>query len=471
MKTISIYICLLLSLSLFIEAKDSVDIEFEYQKKIYATYKVAQKNMFHIALITTGTKGKMILQNAVLIDKEGLLLTTDKISGTKGNIICSDSQDAIYKCKVFRKDKMAGISIIKIIDFKFDVAFHEVVKFADSQNVRVGQTALVTPFVSGASNPCINIGVIGCTDRGNLNRVGIKVGGEFQWIQTDAEVNKNDGGVPLWNIHGQMVGMCYEPSRNKMGDNLAFAIPSDYLKLMIKKLKPLENEKSELPRFQIGVRIKPYHPVEKKKSKVSEELALTDADSGFVLQSVSGNKAADYAGLKKGDLITKLNNTSVRIIHQDELFRIRAFTLKYKKGDVIEVEYYRDKKPGKTSFKLLGKSEYASDEIDETIGVYLNELTEERMKRFKIGEKAGVLIVGAKPKSMGSKSGLNKFCRIVSIDNKKIDSITSFKNTIKDLKENKKESVLMVVYYKSGKSWKKYSKSLEIQKIKKKKKK
>ena len=178
---------------------------------------------------------------------------------------------------------------------------------------------------------------------------------------------------------------------------------------------------------------------------------LTEKDeNGAKVTSVTKNSAAEKAGLKEGDILTKVDNTAIET--PDELSKAIG---KYKPEDKVAVTYRRDKKEQKTTV-TLGKRQdaavFSTDGFDNNNQNFnfdmltpgqngtLNTLI--RGNNLRLGIKAqdtedgkGVKVLDVDDGSNAAKAGIKEDDVITEFDGDKITSVTDLMDAAKDMRE------------------------------------
>ncbi len=196
------------------------------------------------------------------------------------------------------------------------------VAFGDSDRIRVGQYAIAVgaPFSLDYS---VTIGHIS-----QKGRHGMRMTNFENYIQTDASINPGNSGGPLLNIHGEMIGINQfimtggGASRGNIG--LGFAIPSNLVKRVVSDL--IEN--GAVARPFLGIGMQELTDLLKRRYGVQ---------GGVLIESVVEGGAAEQAGIKAGDVVTRVGEKAVDSPH-DLLFAVLA----YKPGDLVKVTVSRD---------------------------------------------------------------------------------------------------------------------------------
>ena len=223
-----------------------------------------------------------------------------------------------YKATIVGRDTASDLALLKI-----DATGLPFVKFADSSQARVGDwvVAIGNPLGLGST---VTAGIISAVQR-NLGG-----GGAYdRYIQTDTAINRGNSGGPLFDLHGNVVGinnMLISPVGANIGVN--FAIPAEAAIPVINSLKSGE----KIQRGYLGIGIAP----------VDEDMAAAlglPKDRGERIGRLEDGQAGEKAGLKRGDVVTKVNGKDVT--PSQTLSFIVANT---KPGTRIPLEVIRDGK-------------------------------------------------------------------------------------------------------------------------------
>src|SRR5690606_29506291 len=132
------------------------------------------------------------------------------------------------KAELIGSDTKTDLAVLKI-----DATAKELteVQFGDSDGIRIGDwvMAIGNPFGLGGS---VTVGIVSARDR------DIQSGPYDDFIQTDAAINRGNSGGPLFNLHGDVIGIntaIISPSGGSIG--IGFAIPSDLAVNVIQQLR------------------------------------------------------------------------------------------------------------------------------------------------------------------------------------------------------------------------------------------
>jgi serine protease Do/serine protease DegQ len=166
----------------------------------------------------------------------------------------------------------------------------------DSDTLRTGDLAFAVGYPLGLDQT-LTMGVIS-----GLNRSGMGDAIE-DYIQTDAAVNSGNSGGPLLDSRGRLIGINTAILSGGLGggnDGIAFAVPTRIMMFVVDQLRAT----GEVKRGQIGVALGSL------TAERAREMGLNIVRGAVVYDAAPGS-AAEQAGLRPGDVITRLQNRPV----------------------------------------------------------------------------------------------------------------------------------------------------------------
>ncbi|MCI6642212.1 MULTISPECIES: Do family serine endopeptidase [Campylobacter] len=369
---------------------------------------------FNFGIPKTDRKAKS-LGSGVIISNDGYIVTNNHVVENADEIIVTLSEsDKEFKAKLIGNDPKTDIAIIKI-----DKKDLTAIKFGDSGELLEGDMvfAIGNPFGVGET---ITQGIISAL---NKNNIGLNQYENF--IQTDASINPGNSGGALVDSRGALIGINSAILSSSGGNNgVGFAIPSNMVKNIASKL--IKDGKIE--RGYIGVMISNLNEDQKEIYKNEE---------GALIASVEKNSPADKAGLKRGDLIVKINDKSIK--NANELKNIIG---SMSPGETIEVQYERakDTKTAKIKLDNMDSSTLAENtESKSSIeGLKLSNLTNELKRQYNIqSDIKGVIITNVEKGSKAEDYGFERGDIIMQIAQKEIKTIADIDEAIKSNKGKK----------------------------------
>lgn len=283
----------------------------------------------------------------------GIILSNDGYIVTNNHVIASESSSSFYQiteansitvklyndsneyeAKVVGKDKYTDLAILKIEAENLIPA-----KIGNSEDLTVGEFAMAIGNPLGLDTT-VTSGIISALNR----EVTDDEGNTYTTIQTDAAINSGNSGGALVNSKGELIGINSLKLSGSGVEGIGFAIPISSVTNVINQL------------ISNGSVIRPYIGI--AGSDISESIATRyNIPQGVYIESVEENSPAAEAKLKKGDIITAINDNEIKTI--SELNKIK-YT--YNIGDTITLTVHRDNKDEKIDIKLTEepKSEESS---------------------------------------------------------------------------------------------------------------
>jgi Do/DeqQ family serine protease len=228
--------------------------------------------------------------SGVIISEDGYIVTNNHVVKDAQDLEVTLNNRKVYKAKVIGTDSKMDIALLKIdSDEKLPYT-----TFANSDNVKDGE------WVLAVGNPynhtsTVTAGIVSAKAR-NIGENSIQ-----SFIQTDAAVNPGNSGGALVNTNGELIGintMISSMTGSYVG--YSFAVPSNVTKKIIEDIMEFGNVQRGILGVEGG----------ELNASASKELGISDTD-GFYINRVTKGSGAEKSGLKKGDIIVKLDNSSV----------------------------------------------------------------------------------------------------------------------------------------------------------------
>ncbi|PLY03236.1 MAG: peptidase [Desulfuromonas sp.] len=269
------------------------------------------------------------LGSGFVISAEGFILTNEHVVKEAEKIKVRLADGRSLPAEIIGVDPRTDVAVIKVKTGKpLPVAV-----LGDSANLRVGQWALAIGNPFGLEGT-LTVGIISATERANL---GIEDYEDF--IQTDASINPGNSGGPLLNIHGEVIGI--NTAIVASGQGIGFAIPINLARLISEQLI----EDGEVTRGWLGVSIQP----------LTDELAASfglERATGALVNRVLPDSPAAAAGIRRGDVLLRVNGKEVRGVRE-----LQLMVASTRVGQQVEVVVRRDDENIVLKVKVSERSE------------------------------------------------------------------------------------------------------------------
>jgi serine protease Do len=347
------------------------------------------------------------LGSGVIVSPDGYILTNNHVVDGATDVKVSLNDKREFTARIVGTDSKTDLAVLKI-----DQTGLPTLALADSSKVQVGDIVLAigNPFGVGQT---VTMGIVSAIGRGGL---GIEDYEDF--IQTDAAINPGNSGGALVNPEGRLVGISTAIlSRSGGNQGIGFAIPANMARNVMDQII----HGGKVSRAFLGVLIQPVTPDLAKAFKLGKS-------EGALISDVSANSPAERAGLKAGDIVTKLDNQTIPDSRALQL-AIGQMT----PGRTVRLTVVRDGTERQYSVTLgeqpADRSESAATSGGTTAeraldGVSLETLTPELARQFGISTNTkGVLVRRIDRDSAAAQAGLEQGDVIVEVNRQPVNSI------------------------------------------------
>lgn len=362
--------------------------------------------------------------SGVIISNDGYIVTNNHVIADAKEIEVVLNDNRSYKAKVIGTDPSTDLAVIQIKEKGL-----QSLAFGNSDNTKVGQWVLAVgnPFNLTST---VTAGVVSAKGR-NIRIIKDQAALE-SFIQTDAAVNPGNSGGALVNLNGDLVGINTAiTSQSGVFAGYAFAIPSKLAEKVVEDLIKF----GVVQRGFLGINIRDLD------AKRAKELDV-DITEGVVVDSVNKNSAAGDAGVKKLDIITKVDGKAIKDVAelQETIGRRRP-------GEKVALTVNRSGKEVALTVTLKnreGSTEVVKPKTDDVIsqlGVELADLDAKDLK--KMGIAGGVKVKKIRPGVIAKETDMKEGFVITKVDKKAVNNAKE----LEDLLKNKKDGVLVEGQY------------------------
>lgn len=340
----------------------------------------------------------------------GVIIDADKGYIVTNSHVVNDAEEIQITLKDGRQldaKKIGGDSASDIALLQIDADDLVAVKFADSDALRVGDftVAIGSPFGLGQT---VTSGIVSA-----LGRSGLNIENYEDFIQTDAAINSGNSGGALINLRGELIGIntaILGPNGGNVG--IGFAIPSNMVENLVSQII----EFGEVRRGVLGVAGRSV------TSDIAKAMELETSQGGFVEQ-VMPDSAADDAGIRAGDVITKINGKKIKSFQE-----LRGKIGSTGAGKTVKITVIRKNGKEKTFNVTLKKAE-----IDNVEAATLHRMLEGA--KFENNSKGnGITVIDIAENSPAANVGLRKGDIINGINRQRINNIGALRSYLNDNK-------------------------------------
>ncbi len=354
------------------------------------------------------------LGSGVILTQNGYIVTNNHVvEGATEITVTIPGSTKEYTAKLIGTDKDSDLAVIKI-----DATDLKPIQLGDSNYLKVGDVvfAVGNPFGVGET---VTQGIVSAL---NKNHVGINQYENF--IQTDASINPGNSGGALVDSRGALVGINSAILSRSGGNNgIGFAIPVS----MVKRVATSLISNGKVTRGYLGVTI----------SDLNSDLnALYNHKQGAVIVNLEENGPAYKAGLKRGDLIYKINGKAIK-----DAASLKSTVATLKPNNPADFEIERNKKEMKAKVIMGSRDGFVLGKtLDRALGgMKLSELNQENMQQYRLPPStSGVLIEDVYPRSQAERAGFQAGDVIIQIENSNIASLSDLKKVVRRYKNRPK---------------------------------
>lgn len=360
-----------------------------------------------------GNNGGKALQGAgsgVVISPDGYIVTNNHVIKDANEIEVTLNNNQTYTADVIGADASSDIALIKIEAEDLDY-----IPFGNSNDVRLGEWVLAVgnPFNLKST---VTAGIISATAR-DLNTYDPT---PQSFIQTDAAINPGNSGGALVNINGELIGINTAiTSQTGSYVGYAFAVPSNITRKIVEDIM----EYGDVQKGILGIRGGSITP------QAAEEFDLNTTQGVYVAEVTSGS-GASKAGIKKGDVIRKIDNVTI-----NKFSDLTGYINSKRPDDEVKVTVLRNGREREIGVRLIKSEIYRID----SIGLEVANATQEELEGFNTTH--GVRIERTLMNNLPAEELVGTI--ITEINNQKVKDIRDVEKVMK----NKKPSEPVVISF------------------------
>lgn len=275
---------------------------------------------------------------------DGYIVTNQHVIANASSINVTLYNGDTYPATLVGSDSDYDVAVLKI-----NAKDLPAVTLGNSTDVNVGDNVMAIGNPLGELTFSMSSGIVSC-----VNRAINVEGTPFNMIQVDASINPGNSGGPLMNLYGEVVGIVsakYSSYADTTVEGLGFAIPINDVQSIISDI--MENG---------SVTDKAYMAI--TAGTMTQQMAAQykiNATEGVFVYSVEDGGAGDKAGLKLGDVITKLNDTQITSMED-----LSAAKKNFKAGDTVTLTVLRDGQEITTQLTFDAQPQTTDDTTDSS---------------------------------------------------------------------------------------------------------
>lgn len=366
------------------------------------------------------------LGSGVIISPDGYIISNNHVvaGASKLEVVLSNKKS--YIATLIGTDPTTDIALLKIEEKGLPY-----LNFANSDNTEVGQWVLAVGNPLGL-NSTVTAGIISAKGR-SIDILSRQSNTPIEsFIQTDAAINPGNSGGALVNGNGELIGINTAISSNTgYYEGYGFAVPSNLARKVVEDIK----QYGLVQRGFLGVATLDLSNEMQVLRYNQQSKANLKAGNGVYVTEVTKNGGAEDAGLKSGDIITKIDNNVIGS-YADLSFAIGS----RRQGDKVTVTYLRNGKENTATVTLKdekGNTSFRS-KADLTVTEKIGSEFEPLSDRFKTdyGLNSGVIAKNVVTGSEMAKIGVVDNYIIIEINGKPVNSQKDIEKILESYKGN-----------------------------------
>lgn len=365
--------------------------------------------------------------SGVIIDpKNGVIITNDHVIRNANLITVTLNDGRRLKAKLVGSDSESDLAVLKV-----EATNLKSLHIGDSDKAEVGDfvVAIGNPFGlnSFGNSQSATFGIISAMQRSDLNIEGIE-----NFIQTDAAINPGNSGGALVNAKGELIGIntaIISPYGGNVG--IGFAIPINMAKDVVQQLIKF----GSIHRGLMGIFVQPLTP------ELAHALGYSEDFQGALVSQVNEQSPAERAGLKAGDIITRINNTQIT-----QATQVKTTISLLRVGSVAKITIKRDGKEMLLTTEVTDIKKHEQKLQANNPFLYGLGLRNFEQDSPLHGHVVGVQVIGATENSAGWRAGLRPGDIIIAANKQSTPSVKA----LQTIAIEKKDQLLVQVLRGAG---------------------
>lgn len=362
---------------------------------------------------------RMGMGSGVIINKNGYIVTNQHVIEDASAIEVTLHNNRNYEAEVVGVDEATDLALLQIDEQNLTT-----VPLVNSDDVEVGDWVLAigNPYELSST---VTAGIVSAKSR-NIDILKDKNAIE-SFIQTDAAINPGNSGGALVNLDGGLIGIntaIASPTGTYSG--YGFAITSNIVAKVVEDLIKF----GSVQRGYLGVVIRNID------GYFAKEKGLNTTE-GVYIDSIVKSGAAELAGIKPGDIVTKIEGRSIK-----QASELQEYIARYNPGDEIaltvnrngsmkELNAFLQDDEGNTKIKLAAKVSNDED-IASILGAELEVIDVKIAESLQI--PGGVQVIKLRDGKLNDQTEIKEGFIITRINNKPISTIDDLFAILKNQK-------------------------------------
>ncbi|MCC6640676.1 MAG: trypsin-like peptidase domain-containing protein [Deltaproteobacteria bacterium] len=347
------------------------------------------------------------LGSGVLIDADRHILTNEHVIDRAARIRVQLADGREFEATLVGADPNNDLAVLRV-ETRESLPW---VAPGSSSDLLVGEPVIAIGNPFGLSNT-VTTGVLSARDRSLRTENRVFHG----FLQTDASINPGNSGGPLLNAEGSLVGINTAIYGGAQG--IGFAVPIDVARRIVDDLI----EHGEVAPVWLGL------DVQDLDARLHEMLEVPDRTNGALVSSVRRGGAAEAAGVRRGDIVTRVEKRPVHAAR--EFYELLEHVTV---GDEVGLDLLREGAERNVKLKAAAVPESAVAELTEQLlGFQLVARGQGAFGVANVRRGSGAAQIGIQPGDL-----------VLGINGRPLSNASALRNAVLDLRG--RQQALLVV--------------------------
>ncbi len=366
------------------------------------------------------------LGSGVIISEDGYIVTNNHVIDGADKIEVTLNNQKTYTATLVGTDPNSDIALLKI-----DEKGLTFLNFYNSDNVKVGEWVLAVGNPFGLTST-VTAGIISAKGRSlDLLRSNSRAPIE-SFIQTDAAVNPGNSGGALVNTNGDLIGIntaIASHSGTGTFEGYSFAVPSNIAKKVVEDIRKY----GLVQRGYLGIGALDMSDEMAVKQYNTQNKTSYKSQQGVLVTEVQDDGGAKDAGIKKGDIITQIDGTTIK-----NFPTLSGIIGEKRPGDQVQVNVLRDGSNKSFNVKIKdakgGTSVKTRDDLSvaEKLGADFQSLTDQQKVNY--GLESGVVVTNVDGNGKLKAAGIGEGYILMEVNDKPVNSEKDIEKILKGYK-------------------------------------
>jgi len=356
--------------------------------------------------------------SGVIISDDGFIVTNNHVVDNADEITVTLSNKKSYKAKVIGTDPSYDLAVIKV-----EAAGLPFLLYGNSDDVKIGQWVLAIGYPLNLETT-VTAGIISAKARSlglNKDKSGNPASGVESFIQTDAAVNMGNSGGALINTDGKLVGV-----------NSAIASPTGYYSgysyaIPVNIVKKVVDDLIKFGTVQRGFLGVSYVNASDLTEDDKKRQGIPATAEGIYVSDVPQDGGAYEAGIRKGDILKKVNGIEI-----NNGAEMQGLISRQKPGDKLPVTYIRNGKENTVLVTLKNKAGnydiVKADAVLETLGAEFTTLDTKKAREYGIA--GGVIVKKINEGAINDQTRMKDGFIILKVNEKEVKTLDDMKAAV-----------------------------------------